>query len=416
MARYSWVVVGVLIAGGLALAETPAGPVPPASPAEPLTYENTGILNGCCTQGNCCDDGCCPQSSIEADYLLWWVKGGPVPPLVTTGTVGSQGVLGDRGTDLLFGNSDLNYNAFSGIRVMANTPLGSASGLGLQVGGFVLEQGADGFSANTGSGFPVIARPVINGRLNQETVSLVDLPGAFTGGVAVSSTSQLWGLEANVTSGLSQGCGFHGGWLAGVRYLQLEEDLGVEQNVRVLQDGIAGFAGQVLTRGEALSIQDHFGARNRFIGGQLGAQAGYQWGRMGVDVIGKIALGYTKQSVDIQGLTARVNTGAVANGGVLALPSNSGSNNRDAFGFVPEVGVQLSYAITPRLQARVGYSFLYWSDVARGGDQVERRINPNQVPSSIEFGRVGGAAEPFPAVHSSDFWAQGLNFGLAFTY
>ena len=59
----------------------------------------------------------------------------------------------------------------------------------------------------------------------------------------------------------------------------------------------------------------------------------------------------------------------------------------------------------------VGYDFLYLSDVVRAGDQVNLAVNPNPLR-----GVTGGPAQPVFIVRPSDFWAQGVNFGLEFRY
>jgi hypothetical protein len=61
----------------------------------------------------------------------------------------------------------------------------------------------------------------------------------------------------------------------------------------------------------------------------------------------------------------------------------------------------------------VGYNFLYWSNVIRPGNQVDRVINPNLLPPA---NGLGGPNRPTFEFHGSDFWAQGVSFGLEFRY
>ena len=51
------------------------------------------------------------------------------------------------------------------------------------------------------------------------------------------------------------------------------------------------------------------------------------------------------------------------------------------------------------------------SSVARAGDQVDLRVNPNLITTTP----VGPANPPF-AIHDTNYWAQGVNFGLEFRY
>src|SRR5207245_2213187 len=63
--------------------------------------------------------GLCPdlgQFWLSADYLLWAMKGGCLPPLITTSPPDSLGILGQPGTTILIGDRDVNRGAFSGGR------------------------------------------------------------------------------------------------------------------------------------------------------------------------------------------------------------------------------------------------------------------------------------------------------------
>ena len=72
--------------------------------------------------------------------------------------------------------------------------------------------------------------------------------------------------------------------------------------------------------------------------------------------------------------------------------------------------------LTRRVRATVGYTFFYMSEVVRPGDQIDRVVNPTQLPTAGAF--VAGTTPTRPSFpfQSSDFWAQGLNFGLEIRY
>jgi len=62
----------------------------------------------------------------------------------------------------------------------------------------------------------------------------------------------------------------------------------------------------------------------------------------------------------------------------------------------------------------VGYSFLYLSDVAQPGNQIDRSLNVTRIPfntQGVAF-EPGGPTQPALNINSSSFWAQGINFGL----
>src|SRR5262249_4601730 len=139
--------------------------------------------------------------------------------------------------------------------------------------------------------------------------------------------------------------------------------------------------------------------------------------RWSLDFLGKIALGDTHQVLNIEGDTVKLLPGGgvqMAQGGLLALPSNSGRFARDRFTVVPELGVKLGYHVTDNLVVTVGYTWMYWSSVLRPGDQIDRVIDSNSVPSFfrnlIPPTRLG--QRPIAPLRGTDFWAQGITFGL----
>jgi len=79
---------------------------------------------------------------------------------------------------------------------------------------------------------------------------------------------------------------------------------------------------------------------------------------------------------------------------------------------MPELGVSLGYDLTCRLRATVGYTLIYWSNVARPGDQIDTELNASQFPP----GELVGAPHPEFRFQTTDFWAQGLNFGLEYRF
>jgi hypothetical protein len=57
----------------------------------------------------------------------------------------------------------------------------------------------------------------------------------------------------------------------------------------------------------------------------------------------------------------------------------------------------------------VGYNFLYWSRVARPGEQIDLDVNPDLLPPEEQF---AGATRPRFEFRDTDFWAQGIRVGL----
>jgi hypothetical protein len=308
---------------------------------------------------------------FSADYLLWWTKDSRVPPLATAGVAGSTGLLGPANPETLFDGGDVDNGARSGGRFTLGFWCMESHAIGLEAGYFFLGRHTEPLAFGEEESFPTGT-----------------LPGTFL----VSLSSLLQSAEVSAVSNLANtGC-FRCDFLAGFRYLRLDESLHVEQDFTS-----ADF-------GEQDTWDDEFHTHNNFYGGQVGARAEYMHNRFFVDVSGKVALGVTDQQVVINGGLTQAfttfSTDAFGNpvqnvqvyrspGGLLAQPA---TYSRDYFTVVPEVSITVGYQLTSYFRASLGYNFLYWSSVARPGDQV----------SGVPRG--------------TDFWAQGLNCMLAFTF
>ena len=98
----------------------------------------------------------------------------------------------------------------------------------------------------------------------------------------------------------------------------------------------------------------------------------------------KMAVGNTRQTVRIIGQTTinDPNDPPVQTlpGGLLTQTSNIGMYKQNQFSVVPELNLDLGYQLTDHLKATFGYTFIYWSNVVRAGDQISRDVNPNLLP------------------------------------
>jgi hypothetical protein len=359
-----------------------------------------------------------------AEYLLWWVRNQPVAtPLVTTGTPASMGALGAPGTVVLFGGSDIDYHTFSGGRFTLGLGWGSScdGALGVEGSGFFLEKRiANMVATSSVTGVPILARPFQNALDATESEALVSFPGAARGSVVVSSGTSLYGWDVDLAAAGYRDGDWKLGLLGGFRYLNLTEDLNIGQVSSLLPGGTAGFGfGNALVPPTTVTIVDHFGTRNEFYGGQLGARVEYGGDHFFVSVLSKVALGSVHEVVDLAGFTSGTGPGTVAGttpGGLLVVSSNAGRRAHDEFAVVPEFGINVGYQVCRAFRVFVGYSFLYVSDVVRPGDQINRVVNPALIPASTSFGKGTGPAEPTFSFQRTDFWAQGVNFGLEFRF
>jgi hypothetical protein len=339
--------------------------------------------------------------------------------MVTTGnpTDPLPGALGQPGTRPLFGGGGLDYGTFSGGRLTVGGWLDCEQTIGIEGGGFLLEQRGNRFAAaSNASGNPPLYLPVVNqdplsinfGRQSIYTVAdplFPDPTGPTYGHVAVRSATRLWGTELNGLVNLGGGpcCAVDG--IAGLRYLDLRESL-----------HLSGFSNDLFDDLQQ-TFNDNFSTRNQFYGGQVGARFRYRSDNFVLAATGKVAVGSTHQVVDVQGSSVWGGTGfappaGVYPGGVYTQPSNIGRTTTNTFAVVPQVGLKLALNLTPCLSASVGYDFLYWSSVVRPGNQIDHNLNPTQFPGA----GVVGPLLPAPLFNRNDFVAHGLSLGFAFAY
>jgi len=376
-----------------------------------------------------CDAIYCGKPSfwVNADYLMWWVKQAPSSnPLVVTGPATDQfpGALDQPHTQVLYGNQNINFNMFSGLRLSAGM-WSKDQRFGFEMSGFSLQQNSASstFSGNA-SGQPFIGIPFINARTGNENVYFVsqnfadpNLTAMMTGSVNIRSTSELWGWEANGLWNYYRSSMVNASLVAGFKSMRLNESLQINESLRNLSPGGAlTFGGATVDPSQSVSTYDQFSTQNTFYGGQLGTRLHFEYNRFSLDLTGKAALGVSQEVVNIAGGSALQNiTGTTIStlpGGVFAQTSNIGSYSQNKFAVVPEGNVNLNYAVTDWCVLRAGYTFIYWSSVVRPGNQLDRSINPGLVPTDATYPSGGPSHPAFTSGQTSTFWTQGINFGL----
>jgi hypothetical protein len=397
---------------------------------------------------------------VRGEYLMWWTKGMSVPPLVTTGLEG-DGVLGESDTVIRYGNDDILDQERHGFRIRAGVWLDCARTWGLEGDYFQLGEISDYFYAGTET-YPGldIYRPFFNMNPREEPESgqsvgaptgpphmdaqEVSVSGKLTGSVSVASYSEFSGAGGRLRralccwEGCTSTCDPCGGlcpihqssrldFLVGYRYLQLGDSLHIRELLQGQVDTNLG------TMEGDFDLNDVFGTRNEFHGADIGVVWEGTHGPWSLELLGKLALGSTRQRVAIDGWTwieATPDTGDNGRytGGLLtqtdeehpgATPPNIGTYQRDVFAVVPELGVTLGCQLSPHLRATLGYSFIYWSRVVRAGEQIDFDVNPLLKPIQPEVGKEVdeiGPLRPSFTFRDTDFWAQGWNVGLELRY
>jgi hypothetical protein len=102
----------------------------------------------------------------------------------------------------------------------------------------------------------------------------------------------------------------------------------------------------------------------------------------------------------------------VAPAHLLLLPVQPGREKKASV--VPEFGLKAAYQATPHLRLTLGYTYLFWEKVVRGGNQVDLTVNPNLIPPAVS--PVTGPLLPAFPFRRTNPWAQGLSLGAEFRY
>src|ERR1700761_8786782 len=227
-----------------------------------------------------------PTWWVSGGALIWGVKGTPLPPTLTTFSLGSPsattgfgGALGVPGTTVLSPGS-MNSGPFGGGEFTVGRWLADPR-WGVEFSGFFLAQGNANFGVTSdgttplripftnvppGSGFPIgnssffLAGPgAVFGGL-----------GAF-GGQTINTSLQLWGVEGNFLHREISSGPLKVSLLAGVRYIDLREGLTIATTESLLAAPGGTYLGT-----------DNFATKNQFIGAQIGVKAREQFDQFDV--------------------------------------------------------------------------------------------------------------------------------------
>ena len=264
------------------------------------------------------------------------------------------------------------------------------------------------FTADTTSN-ALFAQPFANAVSGQEDAAFLAIPNSQTGNISIRIANQIQMADALARINLSKTHCDRVDFLLGYHYAKFEESLNIDGSTTYFDPLGVNRVGTVI------SSFDDFQTKNFFHGGELGLISKSTTGALSVELSTRISLGNNASQVKINGhTTTAVPTLAEQNnvGGLMALPTNINTYTQNSFAFIPQVGLTLTHRFTNNLDLSFGYTFIYWSKVARPGQQVDRQINPTQIPP----GPLVGVASPKFEFASTDFWAQGLQFALLYRF
>src|SRR3954447_23435229 len=342
-----------------------------------------------------------PRVYVDVEYLHMWLKHAPLAvPLVSTGPIATthHGLLGppENGADstVLYGapfapakggNSSQAFDGAPGTRLTAGYWLDDAKRFSIEGSGFWLASRSAGYSLRSDSqGNPIAGIPVHNsvtyliGSMpifpgeDSLPFALPDDPararanGIITGGVQINNTISLWGAQINGTGTVYRDSMFDVSAIGGFRHLTLEEGFGLVTDINGQTGPYTGESGVAF---------DSFKTSNRFYGANLGVRGRVTYGPWFAEISTQFAPGLSHQTISVNGGYTSVNFGpSSGTEGVFAQPANEGRRSADRVAFVTESALKVGYAFNDRITITAGYQHLYYSNVVRPTEQIDRNV------------------------------------------
>ncbi len=350
-----------------------------------------------------------PQTWMQAEALLWFPQSRTAPPLAVVSDPGTTPLVTEPSA-ILIGNQFGN-NLSPGFRADVGRYFGDGN---FGIGGrfWILSDDNDSFSlADDGTNFS-IGRPFFDAFIGQQNAVLVasQLPGNandFTGSISGQASLDIIAAEAYARINLGSSRDMHADLIGGYSYFGIDDDLSIQSTSNAISVPGGG-------TGASTSFSDSFNTSNDFHGGQIGAETVLRRGRWVARSLTKVHLGNMHQQVSISGNSSTTDFAGgpttVYNQGLLAV-NQQGEFERDVYTFAPEVNLKLGYRFRDHVTFSVGYSFIYWNNVALAGQQIDP-INDggNANPAN------GGFNPPNFAFRDAGFWVQGVDLGATIEF
>ncbi len=353
------------------------------------------------------------------DYTLWWFRKAPlaVPLAVTTTSAPGPGanILGlDPNARVILGPQQVEQDPRNGGRIWLGFWFDTVRCFGVEVVGMWIESPTErtGIQSNA-NGLPLYSRPIIMPG-GGPGVYDISYQGAVRGNLFIQNQQLLQGIEANFVGFAFGNHRVAVDLLAGGRFLNLEEQTSLAYQVTNLVP-MPAFGGALLPPGTTVGAIDSYRANNQFYGGQIGTRIEGNFGRLSLALAGKVAFGVNDMTLQVDGLTTRGDAPISYPAGVLANAANIGRYRESHYAYVPEGSLSVGWWFTPNLRLKLGYNILYMSDVIRPGSHISNNVNPSAVPVDQIYGSTP-ITRTSPQFQRTDFWAEGITFGIDFRY
>jgi hypothetical protein len=340
------------------------------------------------------------------DIMGWATKGVNAPPLVTSSSLAAGGVIGTGDTVIRFGQDYQHHEMRPGGKLKIGWWFDVEQYSAMEWHYFELDGRNIRLHDEVTDGSSILARPFIDATTGDESA-------AITASDTRDGTIDALNNFQFTSTGIIYRNLFWASpyaridYLVGYRHAHLFDRVRAEEFF--ITTGDADFAD-----GDEVTRVDQFRAVNQFDGADLGLSAWWSNnGKIAVTGVARFAIGATHNASIINGFT-RVesgNTTTTTNGGVLAQPSNIGRNSIQEFGTLTEVGLGLSWQPGCYWKFNLGYTWIYWSQVARALDQIDRTLDPAQLAPTNDVG-----TRPAFELRTTSFWAQGLTAGFQYQF
>ena len=343
----------------------------------------------------------------DFQLLYWWPDRPPVPALVYGNNSGLPPLRGATDTRVLAGGHAIDSQPSAGGRFTMGYSIDTAETVGIE--GSYLFLGTRTLRQHVRNAADVqsFGLPYTNATTGASEILTLARPGVADAALVLSTAVRVQGWEVNTVANVLDEKHVKVNALMGWRYFQVHEGLRVEQTqLRYAPDAAV------------YRTADQFDAHNRFHGGQLGLHTDMTRGAVFCEMTAKVAFGQTYEVVKQEGMSIlqTAATRVYGGSGIYVQPSSAGRTANGVFAVVPEGTVKVGFRVGDAGRLFVGYSFIYLSDAVRPGDQIDRTLNPAQVPLVSGTGPVYGSDRPSRLFNRSDFWAQGLIIGLETRY
>jgi hypothetical protein len=244
--------------------------------------------------------------------------------------------------------------------------------------------------------------------------TVTQIPVVFDADIAAvvegTSSSRLFGLEANVTHRSFTIGRTRFSEIYGLRYLDLTVDQSLAQSItffdsRYIVDPITGAQGQSTT-----VLLGDYSAHNQFYGAQVGAKFESDFGRFFVNGFGKFGFGTVRQDLSANEVVFNVD-GADVPFTVYPSPTNT-RESRNRVAYILEGNLTAGFYLTDNLSISAGYNILAMTRMARpAGSSL-----PSQGNGRVSFGTEDNPVPLTSIFSESRYFAHGLTLGLELRY